>query len=68
VPVVVLSASDRPQDVQRSYALGANSFLLKRFDPRGPGAYLAEAARYWLELNLPAAAAAETLHWRLPAH
>jgi len=68
VPVVVLSASDRPQDIQRSYALGANSFLLKRFDPRGPGAYLAEAARYWLELNLPAAAAAETLHWRFPAH
>ena len=68
VPVVVLSASDRPQDIQRSYALGANSFLLKRFDPRGPGTYLAEAARYWLELNQSAASAAETLHWRLPAH
>ena len=68
VPVVVLSASDRPQDIQRCYALGANSFLLKRFDPRGPGTYLAEAARYWLELNQPAASAAETFHWRLPAH
>ena len=68
VPVVVLSASDRPQDIQRCYALGANSFLLKRFDPRGPGTYLAEAARYWLELNQPAAPAAETYHWRLPAH
>lgn len=68
VPVVVLSASDRPQDIQRSYALGANSFLLKRFDPRGPGTYLAEAARYWLELNQPADSAAEKTHWRLPAH
>lgn len=68
VPVVVLSGSDRPQDIQRSYALGANSFLLKRFDPRGPGAYLAEAARYWLELNQPATPAAEKSHWRLPAH
>jgi CheY-like chemotaxis protein len=68
VPVVVLSASDRQQDIQRSYALGANSFLLKRFDPRGPGTYLAEAARYWLELNQPAASAAENLPWRLPAH
>jgi two-component system response regulator len=51
VPVVVLSSSARPEDIQRSYALGANSFVVKHFDPRGPGSYLAEAARYWLELN-----------------
>jgi two-component system response regulator len=51
VPVVVLSSSDRKEDIQRSYELGANSFLLKRFDRRGPGTYIAEAARYWLELN-----------------
>jgi two-component system response regulator len=51
VPVVVLSSSDRREDIERSYALGANSFLLKRFDPRGPGSYLVEAARYWLDLN-----------------
>lgn len=51
VPVVVLSSSDRMEDIERSYELGANSFLVKRFDPRGPGSYVAEAARYWLELN-----------------
>ena len=51
LPVVVVSDSDRPEDVQLSYALGANSYLLKRFDPRSPGAYIAEAARYWIELN-----------------
>lgn len=51
VPVVVLSSSDRKEDIARSYALGANSFLLKRFDRRGPGSYFAEAARYWLDLN-----------------
>jgi len=51
VPVVVLSTSDRPEDIERSYALGANSFLVKRFDQRGPGSYFAEAVRYWLELN-----------------
>ena len=51
LPVVVVSSSDRPGDIQRSYALGANSYLLKRFDPRGPGTYLAEAARYWIEMN-----------------
>ena len=51
IPVIVVSESDRPEDVRLSYALGANSYLLKRFDPRGPGTYLAEAARYWIELN-----------------
>lgn len=51
VPVVVLSSSDRREDIERSYALGANSFLVKRFDPRGPGSYFADAARYWVDLN-----------------
>lgn len=54
IPVVVLSASDREDDVRASYRLGANSFLVKRFDGRRPGAYLADAAHYWLELNRPA--------------
>ncbi|MGH0030282.1 MAG: response regulator [Myxococcota bacterium] len=45
IPVVVLSSSDRPEDIERSYALGANSFLQKRFDPRSPGAYIVDAAR-----------------------
>ena len=51
VPVVVVSSSDRWQDIERSYALGANSFLLKRFDRECPGRYFAEAARYWLDWN-----------------
>lgn len=51
LPVVVISSSDRAEDVRRSYALGANSFLVKRFDPRSPGQYFAEAAQYWVELN-----------------
>lgn len=53
LPVVVMSSSSERGDVARAYALGANSYLVKRFDPRGPGFYLAEAARYWLELNYP---------------
>lgn len=51
IPVVVISSSERPEDVRRSYELGANSYLVKRIDPREPGAWLAEAARYWIELN-----------------
>jgi len=51
IPVVVVSSSDRRQDIARSYELGANSFLLKRFDRQSPGRYFAEAARYWLDWN-----------------
>jgi len=50
-PVVMVSSSDRPEDVRRSYELGANSYLVKRGDRRRPGEYLAEAARYWVVLN-----------------
>jgi len=65
LPVVVVSASDRPEDMVRSYALGANSYLLKRFDPRGPGANLAEAVRYWVEMNrVPIEW--ESRSWRIP--
>ena len=53
IPVVIISTSDRPQDVQKSYELGANSFVVKRFESKDPGGYLAETARYWVELNRP---------------
>lgn len=53
VPIVIISTSDRPQDVEKSYDLGANSFVVKRFESKDPGGYLAETARYWVELNRP---------------
>lgn len=53
LPVVMVSSSTRPEDVRRSYELGANSYLVKRHDRSHPGDYLAEAARYWVELNEP---------------
>jgi two-component system response regulator len=51
LPVVVVSSSSRPEDVTRSYDLGANSYVVKQFDASGPGRYLARAMRYWLDLN-----------------
>jgi CheY-like chemotaxis protein len=53
IPVVVVSSSRRAEDVRESYRLGANSYIAKRYDPLRPGAYLVEAARYWLSLNRP---------------
>ena len=51
VPVVVISSSDRPEEVREAYERGANSYVVKRYGG-SPGAYLADVARYWIELNL----------------
>jgi two-component system, response regulator len=51
IPVVMVSTSSWPEDARRAYELGANSYLVKRFDGQDPGAFIAEAARYWFELN-----------------
>jgi two-component system response regulator len=51
LPIVVVSWSARREDIDRCYALGANSFLVKRATPGDPGRYFADAVRYWVELN-----------------
>jgi two-component system response regulator len=42
IPVVILTSSDRPEDVRAAYAGGANSFVTKSRD-------LAPLVRYWTE-------------------
>lgn len=56
VPIVVLSGSDVADEIRRSYALGANAYLLKSADPDEFMAAIRSLKRFWL-------AAA-----RLPAH
>jgi two-component system, response regulator len=51
IPVIVQSWSTRREDIERSYALGANSFVAKRMTPSNPGTYFADAVRYWIQLN-----------------
>lgn len=50
IPVVVISSSDRPEEVREAYAHGANSYVVKRYGG-SPGAYLADVARYWTDTN-----------------
>ncbi|HTO53643.1 MAG TPA: response regulator [Myxococcota bacterium] len=51
IPIVVVSSSNSPEDIRRSYELGANSYLVKEHNALEPGAAIADAARYWTQLN-----------------
>jgi CheY-like chemotaxis protein len=50
IPVVVLSSSDRPEDVTESYARGANSYVTKPATSSGLREGVGELARYWMDL------------------
>jgi two-component system response regulator len=51
IPVVIVSTSSRPADIESCYRLGANSYIAKQYTGSNPGQYLVEVARYWLTLN-----------------
>ncbi len=54
IPVVVLSSSDRPEDVSESYARGANSYVTKPASMTGLRTGVGELARYWIDVaSLP---------------
>jgi two-component system response regulator len=51
VPVVMLTSSSAPADVQRAYRCGANSYIVKPDDYPQLIALLADLVRYWLQIN-----------------
>jgi CheY-like chemotaxis protein len=54
IPVVVLSSSDRPEDITASYARGANSYVTKPASMAGLREGVGALARYWIDIaSLP---------------
>jgi two-component system response regulator len=53
IPVVVLTSSDAEEDLLRSYALGANSFVRKPVDFDQFVDAVRELSIYWLLINEP---------------
>ena len=49
--VAVLTSSDQPQDINRAYDLGANSYLLKPHSSENLSDLVKQIQTYWLELN-----------------
>ena len=57
LPVVVLTTSDEPFDVEASYALGVNSYIRKPVDFDQFVSVVKQIGLYWLVLNQPRAGA-----------
>lgn len=49
IPVVVLTTSSAPADVERSYKLGANSFITKPSGLKAYEALVASLDKYWFD-------------------
>lgn len=50
IPVVMLSSSSRPEDVEDSYVGGANSYVTKPASLTGLRDGVGDLARYWLDV------------------
>ena len=50
IPVVVLSSSDRSEDINASYERGANSYVTKPSSLSGLRRGVSELAKYWMDV------------------
>ena len=49
VPVIILSSSSNPDDIRSTYALGANSYLVKPHDLDALMAFAHDVYQYWFK-------------------
>ncbi len=47
IPVVIVSSSDRPQDIDRAYELGANAYMVKPVNFRAVERLFGSITHYW---------------------
>jgi len=54
IPVVMFSSSDDPRDINQSYELGANGYVVKSTDPKEFMGTVVDTGIYWRNRNRPA--------------
>jgi len=47
IPIVIVSSSDDPQDINRAYDLGANAYMIKPMDYRAVERLFESITHYW---------------------
>ena len=47
IPIVIVSSSDNPDDINRAYELGANAYMVKPMDSRGVEHLFQTITHYW---------------------
>jgi two-component system response regulator len=53
IPIVVLTSSREEPDIERAYALGANSYIVKPVDFEAFARAVSDVGLYWMLLNHP---------------
>ena len=51
IPIIVLTSSERDEDIERAYKLGCNSFIVKPASFKNFVEAVMEIKRYWLSLS-----------------
>src|SRR5882757_4635260 len=51
IPVIIMSSSDQDRDMEESYALYANSYIVKPVDVTLFNEQVAGSAHYWMRVN-----------------
>jgi two-component system response regulator len=54
IPVVIFTSSNEEKDRMESYALGANSYLVKPLDADEFSKYIKQIINYWVKMNAKA--------------
>jgi two-component system response regulator len=54
IPVVIFTSSSEEKDRMESYALGANSYLVKPLDADEFSKYIKQIVKYWVKMNAKA--------------